>query len=268
MPTASQYVGGQLLPIPTAGTDSHLLDPTASALLAYFGHWIKVSLDPKLSEMRGPVSSSAITDACPTGHRFPWDHGGSFMRKHMVSGVATVPLPGLWVWHVDDVPGDKNDGASLFHDTTVRLYHLNWIFPEVEIPDGYLARSGLASAVGRIIVAACDKQRHPTFGYGGDALGTPIASSLGALGVRFLRGKAHKMSSRPSAASVSGIGAEGVATKFFPMYEAHIGVVERVSDWESSSDDANSDWLLTIEHGDSVEDTVPVLERVLEAPAV
>lgn len=271
MPTTSAYVGPLLLPIESAGANSPILDPTIAGLLAYFRHWIRESLNAKLAEIQGPDDSTTVEDACPLGNTFPWNHNSSFMRKHVCAddpSTPRVPLPGMWMWSEGEE--STKEGATLWYEARVRNMKLHWIFPEVQIPNGFMARSGLAGAVGAAIHKACETWRHPTFTPAGAAAGASILTTLNLLGIEFQRGAEGRMSQAPSnlvGGNKGTSGGEGAVQRFFPTYEASIRVWERVGLWESDPvADALGDSALAINHGDSVADTDEVLQRILIAP--
>lgn len=267
----SWQVGGELIPAEVAGANIAHRDPTLVGLLAYFGFWIKHALDTRLAELQGPETSDELTDACPEANRFPWNHNGTFMRPHKLAedGTMGVPLPGLWAWCVSEVESD--DGASLLYDgTTQREIKLHYVFPEVQIPDGYNARSGLLATVGRALALAVRQGRHVEFSYGDEPVNTAITETLNLLGMRFVRGEPQMLATRPTGSTAGGQGRaanEGAAQRFFPAYELTLSVFERVGLRNPVvPDDVMGDSTLTIASGDDVVDTVDVLERVLLGP--
>lgn len=269
MPSETLYVGGQLLPLESAGANSPIHDPTIVGLLDYFGFWLRTSLSAKLSEMGGPTDSTAIADACPAAHLFPWNHGGAFMRQHQTGvGVTAAPLPGLWMWSESEEW--SKEYSTIMFDAVERTVRLHWIFPQVQIPNGFDARSGLAAAAGRAIIAACSNGRHPSYGYGADAPGTSVLLSLGIQHMGFVRGQAGMMAPVPGAGA-NGQGrsqSEGTTQRFFPAYDATIQVVERVKVWEPDTiADAMHDNSVVISTGEVSDDTTEVLTVNLPSPA-
>lgn len=266
MPSSSFYAGGQLLPRAAAGTNSQWRDATLDGLLAYFAFWLRTTLSAKAAEMGGPVSSAAITDACPAANLFPFNHNGTFMRP--LAGASAAPLPGLWLW--EESAEATKEGATLFHPVVlVRTLRLNWIFPEVQVPDGIAARSGIVSDALSTIAKACDEGFHPSYAPTGHPAGTAMHTALSLLGFSFVRGQYGAMAPKPNGASVRDGRAsdEGVAQRHFPALDATIRVHERIGNWEAVvPDDTLGDSTLTIEHGDSTADTIEILERVLTAP--
>lgn len=261
-------VGAESLPVAAAGDNIAWRDPTLVGLLDYFGFWIKHAIDDRLAELEGPTTSAAITDACPTGHRFPWNHNGSFMRPHKTAaGTMSVPLPGLWAWVVAETESDE--GASLLYEGSVqREIKLCYVFPEVQLPDGFNARSGLMSSVARALQLAIQQRRHAVYGYESDANGTSILESLNLLGMRFQRGEPMLLGERPTNAGGNGKRAsEGAVLRFFPAYELTLQVLERIGVRDAVvPGDVMGDCTLDIDHGEDVTDATTVLQRVMLTP--
>jgi hypothetical protein len=267
----SWVVGSETLPVAAAGANAAWRDPTLVGLLAYFGHWLKYSLDTRLAELQGPEDSDEITDACPVAHRFPWDHNGTFMREHKTAaGTMSVALPGLWAWCTGEVESDE--GASLLYEGTLqREIRVHYVFPEVQIPDGYNARSGLLASVGRALNLAVRLRRHPTFSYGIHPANASIEEMLNIQGMRVVRGDQGRIGVRPAGGTTGGQGRardEGSAQRFFPAYEMQLQVFERIYQRNRVvPDDVMGDSTLTIANGESVADATDILERVLLAPS-
>lgn len=263
-------VGTQTIPLPSVSANAPLRDPTLVGLLDYLGYWIKSALDTRLADLQGPESSSTITDACPTGHRFPWDHRGTFMRpqKTASDGTMSVPLPGLWAWIESDTTTDE--GATLLCETVMnRVVRVDYVFPEVQLPDGISARSGLVTSVGRIIALALDQGRHPAYGYGSDADGTFITQSLRLMAARFVSGEPVGLIPRPTSSTAGAQGlarSDGAVQRFYPAYQARIHVMERIDPRALVlPDDRLSEMSVTIANGDDADDGLDILERVLAA---
>lgn len=264
MPTTTTYIGTQAYPLPTGGLDSPLRSPLVDGLLGYFGHWISTALSPKLAEMRGPVSSEAVTDACPAENRFPWNHNGTFMRQ--VGTPLRTPLPALYIWLVST--GTSPYYTTLWYNTQRKRLTLQWIFHELSVPDGYAARSGLTEAVADAVWQGVDKGRHPNY-----LGGQPIHEILNISGIELDSGQWGNLSQRPtdSAAGRAGAaGSEGAKQKFFPTYIAQLSVFAKTGDWEADpSADTNQDIPFDIHiSGDNAdeEDFDPQFSRILVAP--
>jgi hypothetical protein len=262
LPTSSVTIGSQTLPLEAGGVDSPISDPRAVGFLSYFGFWIKQALDTKLAEMGGPTASGAYTDACPVPYRFAWNHCGNFMRPHPADGTMQVPLPGLWIWCERTVPSQRY--STLLYRAYEHTYRLNYIFPPLAIPDGYNARSGLTATIGNALMVACDKGRHPLYGYGADADGTPLVVSLDLMAFDYVGGVPGMFEPTPTTGKngKGRGGAVGAEIQFYPAYDMTFTVVDRVGDWVSDPvADAMPDVLVSIE-----ESELEILERVLVAP--
>ena len=267
MPTETSAIGSAVVPVPSDGTNTTVEDRTLLGILDFLGFIIKEALDAKLTEQGGPVASTPLTDACPVDHRFPWDHGGSFMRPHVVDGVLTgVPLPGLWAWEVSSQW--SKEGSTLVHDAIEREIKVQYIFPQLSLPDGINARHGLMGIVGKAIARAASRGLHMSYGYNGDGPGTPIWQSLNLLDFQFLRGAQGRLELVPAASTTQGRNnASGAVQHFYPAYEATISVIERIEAPQGIPiTDETNDATLTIAVGDDVGDTIDVLERVIIAP--
>jgi len=271
VPSQTFYTGSQLLPVEQSGTNSALRDPTLDGLLAFFGHWLKFGLDSKLSELQGPTSSAAIEDACPAAHRFPWNHNGTFMRAHNTGEAAPASvLPGLWIW--EEGSERSKEGATLWHsDTTLRTLRLNWVFPQVQIPDGFAARSGLIAAAQRLLAKACFEKCHATHEPAGWAAGTTVTRALNLIGLELQRSSETRLAVLPSGGTAGNLGRpgnEGAVQRFYPCLDATIRVWERVGVWERAvPEDVLQDSTITIAVGDNTADTIDLLERAAIAPA-
>jgi hypothetical protein len=260
----TSLVGGRTIPVPAGGTDSQLGDPTLLGLLDHLGFALKEGLDTKLSEMRGPVTSAAITDACPTANRFPWDHGGSFARN--TPGENTPPIPALYAWETSS----RFMPLTLYWDCLERQIKVQYIFPELQVPSGNSARHGLMSDVARIFAKATERyMRHDSYGYGSDADGTPLFRSIGVLAIRMNEGQYGRLEAIPSGSSAANgrSNAAGTIQRFFPAYEATFTVWERIEPRNAEiPGDVMGDSTLTIAV-DAEGDGLDLLERILP-PAI
>lgn len=263
MPTETSLVGPQTIPVPIGGTDSDLEDPTLLGVLDFAGYLIKQALDAKLGEMGGPTTSAAISDACPTAHRFPWDHAGSFVRTLPATGA--LPLPGLWAWETAGRATEKY--ATMLYGTLERDITVQYIFPAVDRPNGMLNRHGLLSTLGRVFARMAERGRHPSYSYDGAPLGEPLRKSIGAIRLDFVGGTPGYLSPVPSNSSQS-VATRGVALaqQVFPAYQARFTVWERIEPRDYvEPDDIMSDGSLILSVGDTPGgDTLDILERVLE----
>jgi hypothetical protein len=272
LPTDTSYVGPHLLPIPTAGNNSPIVDPIAAGLLDFFGYITKAAADSKLAEMGGPSSSAAITDALPAANRFGWNHNGSFMRPHPSSSTTVAPLPGAWCWCASTVP--NRELSTLVRDALEHEYHIQYIYPQVQIPDGYEARSGLMRAIADQAARYFGprRTRHPSYGYGADADGTPLFRSLNLLLIEFVRATPGQMLAQTPTNSAQGSmgrsGSEGHVQRFFPAVEIVLKVVAPVDNRQPiEPDDILNDTTVDISVGDNTaSDAVPFVDAVLIAP--
>lgn len=267
MPSTNFFVGNQLVPVPTAGQDSAITDPTLDGLLGYFGHWLKFAFDAKFSEMRGPDTSAAITDACPAGNRFPWDHRNTFMRPHNVGGgTLAVPLPGLWLWETSILDAEKYH--TLWYDAHIRTLRMAYIFPQIQIPDGMRSRSGIIATAGRVIRKAVVESRHPTFAWNGGPPGASILNTLNLIGLGITQMQSTVLLSVPTNNASNGMPSNtGQIQRFFPALDVTLNVIERVDQWlPVYPDDALVDDEVTLNETDGSGDPIELLIRDIPGP--
>jgi hypothetical protein len=264
MPTNTTGVGPLTLPIPTTGTNSDLDDVTLVGLLDYLAFWLRLTLNSKLAEQGGPTTAGAITDACPTSHLFPWHHQGTFVRP--LPGGGSVPLPGMWAWEESAEPTDEF--ATLLYDVVKRVITVQYIFPELTAPKGVVGRNGLLAAAMRTFANAAEWGRHPTYGFDGEAVNTPIATSCDWRHWRFKGSKQVLEASLPGTGSTSQAAtrAAGAEKRFYPSLLATFEVWERVSLRTASVADDMVPGTTTIQIvDDSISDNaLDVMERTLE----
>ena len=263
MPTEQSYIGSALVPPATpTGDDIAYRDPLLVGLLAFFAFVIKEALDPVVTTQGGPTTSAPVADACP--YTFPWNHRNTFMRLHNVGdGTPVVPLPGLWAWSSGEVYSPEQ--STLVYDSIERTIVLNYIFPELRLPDGYNARSGLMDLVGKAIQRGVSRGYHPDYDSG-----THLTQSLSLLGMVFEKGEVGAFESLPGESRAGGGGrsaSSGFVQRFFPAYSATLKVVERIQQPVAEyPSDAMQDSTIAIYAGDDVGDTVETMNRVLVDP--
>lgn len=266
MPTASNFVGLLELPIPAGAQDSALPDPTLVGLLAYLGHWLSVSLDDKLEALRG--TNASIAGACPVANRFPWDPSTYFVRAEEAGRTVEECFPALYAWR-------SSRGRRVPYSTVKSMRHrdlmVQYIFDELALPGAWVARSGLLNAVDAVFSKAAEWNYHPTFGYNGAPLGTPITTSLklSGPGLQYLGGEDGLMSPVPGQSFRAGAQQDGHVLRGFPTLRGHFQVWELVQQADASDpDDVGRDILATIKANTegSVTDAVEVMQRYLPAP--
>lgn len=268
MPSTSYRVGGSLLPREAEGANSPYRDPVLDGLLSFFAHYVRTAVGAKVSEQQGPTSSARLDDACPEDNLFPFNHQSTFMRPHRRAGLPPEALPGMWLW----VEGgeDTQEGATLWsRHVAAWTLRLDYVFPELQVPDGIAGRSGLLGDVGRALHKAAAQKSHPTFTPEGGALGSAVLRPLSLMGIALQRWSVAPLAGKPSTSAVGNgrSAAEGAAQRFFPAVSATLRAWARVGAWEPSSpEDVLQDSFLTISTGDNTADMVEVLERVIPAP--
>lgn len=263
MPTNTTGVGPLVLPIPTTGANSTLDDTTLVGLLDYLGFWIRLALNAKLAEQGGPTTAGAITNACPAEHLFPWDHQGTFVRA--LPGGGAVPLPGMWAWDESSEP--TTEYATLLYEVVKRTITVQYIFPELSAPKGVVGRNGVLAAVMRAFAKAAEWGRHPTYGFDGDAVNTPIQTSCGWRSWRFKSARQVPVAMLPGTNSVSQSSqrAAGAEKRFFPSLLASFEVWERIELQDASEADDMVPGGLEIQvlDKDISDDALTLMERTL-----
>lgn len=269
MPTHTAYVGPTLLPVATAGANSAIRPALEVGVLDFVGFLIKEALDDKIAEMGGPKESAALTDACPSAYRFPFDHGGSFMRP--LPGETDPPLPGAWCWVVSTVP--TTTGATLTRHCVEHTVRLDYIFPPLQIPGGFNARSGLMRAAGDQLLRYFGepfRTRHPSYGYGADADGTPLFRSLNCIDISATRITYRPKAIAPTGSSQGNVGRpgnEGHVQRFYPCLELELRVIAPIQQAQPiEPDDVLSDSTVVLNVGETVGDTTEFTDAVLIAP--
>jgi hypothetical protein len=245
-------VGSLALPIDAGDLNESLDDPTLLGLLAYLGHWIKLSLDDKLANQEGPTTAGVTPDACPVANRFPWDHGGAFMRP--VPPATTAPLPGLWAFERDAAMREETLYWSVFDRTIVVQY----IFPELVSPIGMGTRNGLMAAVAKTIAKAIERGREASY-----ANGTPLFRALNVQSIDLVSCRQGRLEVIPGG-TTAGTGrsnTSGTVHRFYPSVEAVLRVVERIGP-DTALGIAREDDRFTIASGDAPNDGLDVLERI------
>jgi hypothetical protein len=262
VPTHTSYVGPTLLPLATAGANSAIRPALEVGILDFAGFLAKTAADAKLAEMGGPVTSAAITDACPAAHRFPWDHSGTFMRP-LPAEVALAasegrqplpPLPAMYCWVTQTVPTAM--GATPTRSCLEHTVRLDYIFPQLQIPGGFDARSGLVRAIGDQLARYFGPTyctRHPSYGYGSDADGTPLYRSLRCFDIVATRVSYRPKAVAPTGSSQGNVGRpgnEGHVQRFFPCFELELRAIVPVEPPQPvEPDDVLGDTLVTMNVG-------------------
>lgn len=247
MPTQTSQVGAQVIPVPVAGANSFIAAPTVDGLLSFFGFLIRDGLSAKLAEMGGPITSAAISDACPVTNLFPYDHQGSFVRPQPGSNVPA--LPALYCWETSSTEREE----TLFYQSNVRSITLQYIFPQLAKPNAMVGRHGLMGVIQKIFARGAARGYHPGFAFGTDAngiaypLGTTLIRSLGLVEWMFTSGQPGFLEPIPNIGSNATVGStSGAVQRGFPAYQATFQVVERIFPPQPSTGDQISDGTTTI----------------------
>lgn len=241
-------LGSLEIPVEPGEYLSELADPTLLLLLSYLGHQLKLNLDSKLAQL-SPTSA----DACPVANRYPWNPDSTFVRQS---------LPALFAWE----ERCSRRQHTLLNDTLDREIRVLYIFDELVKPDGMRARHGLASAVGKILAMAAERNQHATFSYDGSAPGACVSDLGNWLGFIFMRGEAQWLQAVPGGSdSVGGDGGEMATQRAYLGYLAEYVITEQIGQDEPT--EAMGDTLLTIYGSDGeVDEGVELMQRWFPAP--
>lgn len=258
MPTNKSTVGGLTLPVPEGTLNTALEDPTVLGLLDFLAHWLKYGLDEKLANMQG-TSATAI----PVNATYPYDPDSIFVR-------TVQQLPALYVWPHDEYTRPH----TILKNRRERTIKAAYIFNELVAPSGLRARHGLMGAVGAVFVRAARWGRHRTYGYDTDPDGTPIARSVGIMDWRHRYTQYGMMWRVPGTTEGVpervGTGGDGSIQRGYPTVKAEFIVNELINndsliDLPEYPNDVMPDATLSIETGDTTQDTVEIMQRVLPA---
>ncbi|NUP13759.1 MAG: hypothetical protein HOW73_47590 [Polyangiaceae bacterium] len=264
MPTQDGFVGPVHLPLP-ANTDEPIVDPNVVGLLNFLAFCAKHDVGDKVATMRGPSSSAPITDICPTGHRFPWNHHGGFMREHDVGNAdnsLAVPLPGIWGWREGPARRAPEHSTTVFPAAS-KLIKVHYIFPHLQVPLGIRARSGLLNAIEDSWIRCSEQGYHEDYENGQQLQ-------------RLLKWRGWEMVSCEPGEAIVKPGnqvdegrqrGEGATRRLYPMLEAVFRVVVRVDPPKAVlPQDANTDGTITFSVGDDMNNTLDILNAVLIGP--
>lgn len=267
MPSAANYIGPLLLPVPAGAQDAALDDATLTGLLAYLGHWLSASLDAKLAAQRGETNSSTA-GACPSANRFPWDPSTYFVRGDEHGSATAIYFPSLYAWHIGR---PRRVPYSTVKTMKAQSIGVAYIFDELTLPGGWEARSGLLGAVDAAFWSAAEQCYHPSFGLNSEPDGTPYAVSakLAGPGLVYDGGECMVMSPVPGQTRTFGAGADGHVLRGYPTLKAQFTVHELVGQFIATDPaDVAGEMTLTIKANadGGVDDAVEIMQRVLPAP--
>lgn len=245
----SYRVGGWEIPLPTAG-DPAVVDPVVAGLLDYLAFWVVYGFAAK-GVLQRPAE---ITDVLPAANRFPFDPRTTWVRD---------PKPALYLWWPDRQRSKRVKITSV-RSARERELRLMYVLAEVTYPDGARVYSGMVSALDAIMYQASEEGRHPSYGYAGAPLGTPIATSLASFGVigwEYLGGLPDFAVPRPSSSPRPGGPAEGTIHRGFPVLFGVIKVQEEIVPGDDNAVELMPDVPTTI-----TTEGATIIEGVMPAP--
>ena len=265
MPSATSTVGALELPYPVGEAPARITDPLVKGMLDYLAYWIRADLNPALvANQAGKINGSGlVTDAVPAANRYPWDPGPTFVRG--AQDGAAAPLPGLFVWRA----GRRRVRESILESLREVRLGFVWVFEELVMPGALVDRYGLRAVVEASIDRAMEHGYHPSYGYDGAPVGTPIAKSLCLAGaLPFLESSEETIL---GAVPMTGLqsqnrGAGGPSIRGFPALRGVIIVHEKIgAPTLVDPDDARPDMTVNIQTNSLDDGSAPltVMERVL-----
>ena len=253
MPTVDGYVGSLYIPLNPEGKYSPVLDPTVVGLADYLAYWIRYGLSTKLED-----PNNDVTDPLPEANVFPYDPRDNWVRNS---------TPALYIWWFGE---SKLVKRTLVKDARQRTLRLFYVACEVATPKGARVYSGLPAAVDAIMFKACATGYHPHYGYNGDPIGTPIATSLRLLGWEYEKGKEDFAQAVPNISQVPGGPGGGHVIRGYPVLFGHVNVWEEV---EGIGIDETTDQPQDIPFGANINDPADVngplriVDRYLISPS-
>lgn len=160
-------VGPIDIPLAAGSAGERIADPSIDALLSYLGFWLKDSLDARLANLVGTSS-----DACPTANRF------AFNPTNPRANHVRLPVPALFIWWDG---GSKIERLTSLYDYRYRELQALYVCPELPQTAEMVRREGMMSVVDAAFHKAAERQRHPSFSYGGGPSGDMLPTAVASL---------------------------------------------------------------------------------------
>lgn len=237
-------IGPTTLPLPSGEADDAIVDLVCKGLADYLAFWIRTCIGAKAVEQRPTL----ITDALPVNNVFYVDPRGTWARDD-------AKLPSLYVYW-EDKGESKWQRYSTSKSMRERTLKFQYAMGEVVYPDGARVYSGLASAVDAAIAMGIRDGYHPSYGYGSDPDGTPIATSLGGIGIDYLGGGPFFAKTRPASDPRPGGQSENTIHRGIQLVIGKIRVQEILDRWTATPQTALDGADAGISH-----DSVLIVER-------
>lgn len=247
MPTEQTTVGGLQIPLPAGSISDPTDDPAITLLLAFVGHWLKYALDDRLA-----IQTPTSADACPEAHRHPWDP--------LPTGVwSRMDKPALFIFSQGDEKQVELTGLRTYRQRELGLFY---VFDELQLPSGILARAGLMEAAAKTLARAFDRLSHPTFSYGAYVADSTIGRMLTGdpmdFGAELVSTTQGFMAPLPGGRSRDGFETDGRIERGFPCLNAKLRIMERVNLDQMEDGDEIADFTGTISTNTDVPDPTDV----------
>lgn len=211
-------VGGFDLPAPVGALNAPIHDIAVVAMIDYIGFWLRDQLNAAVAQVQGRSA-----DICPAANVFPYNPGENWVRN---------PLPALYGWWNGDALTMPH---TLVFDARHRTLTVQWIYEELYAPlakNGAIpvdARNGFSAYVDAVMRRAWSRGKHPSYGYNGAAVGTPIWRSMGVFEWKILTSKSVGIASVPGGADNRAGGENaGHIVRYHPTVIAQVLIKELI----------------------------------------
>lgn len=242
--------------MPTGVIGARFADPLLDAVLDFAAWYIKNALDARLAQV---TPAGIITDACPTANRFTFDPTDP-------QGVhVAMPLPSLFVYW--DGPSKVTQWTTVW---TYRVRNLGVLYCYEELPTqaSKIERTGWANAVDAAWHKMGHRQAHSSYTPSGGTAGMTMSQALAPLGVvdwKYLGGEMGRfgIEEGPHAARR----AKKTSGRDWPSIKGTFEVWERIESVVMEDPaDVLADGTFTFNVGCESDETVEIMQRVLDAP--
>jgi hypothetical protein len=209
-------VGANTYPLAAGAALSAIPDPTQAVLLDFFAYVLNTNLNAKLAVLT-PMTATAI----PSGSTYAYDPGTWWPRRNP---------PSLYLWWKGKSTVKPWTTTANIRERELALFYVTEqvTFPEVE------KRQALLANVDAILAQASNAGYHPSYSYGGGAVGLQVqhyVASAGLIGWEYTGGIVGLMAPVPAADARLGGGGEGAVVRAYPALSGTVKVVERVGPW-------------------------------------
>lgn len=258
MSSFDSFVGATPVPYPVGAVGSAVADHASNVFLSYFGHWLRSSLDAKLTDLGGQkLSPETPTSACPIANQFAYSHEVIWPQN---------PLPALYLWwdgNSQTVP------KTLAYELRQRVLNFTWIYTQQRTPRSN-ARTGLLAAVDATLRRAVHRGSHPTWSYSDGTTTYPAGMGAGRVAGIYEWQLGQTMTGRFAPVPETVGSREGPEQNYYPALTGTLMIWERIgADSFDRQTDANAETIIevtTSENGGFVEEPITIAEVVVSNP--